>query len=447
MKRFVCWLALGTLAVGLILPKPGAAAESGPPELTALVTEALTNNPELHAAKARWEMAERQVLPARSLDDPRLSFTFSNYPIDSLSVSDTPMTGNELNLAQLFPFPGKLAAKGEMAEQQALWYRGVFEDGQLQLKRKVADSYYRFFYQDRAIGITEKNIALLDDFIHLTGTRYEVGKGLQQDVLKAQLERSKLMDQLFTLKQGRTTVLAELNTLSARPTATPLTPPPSLEMTPIKASMQELQQAAERHRPLYASYHSLIDRYKAQKHLAQLEFWPNITVSAAYRFRASVAGDPAQGTDFVSAGVGINLPFDQGKRREAVAEAVAGIDMAFDQFDDFRNKVLLELHDTYAQMERNRDQVSLYKTGILPQAEQAYQASLTAYQVDKVDFLNLLDSLLSLYRYQIEYYRVLADYQRNVSGLEAISGIDPSLGPGAEAGMESQPNKTFTSSH
>ena len=69
------------------------------------------------------------------------------------------MTGNELNLAQLFPFPGKLAAKGSIAEQQALWYKGVYEDGRLQLAGKVRGSYYRLFYQDQAIKITKTRFA------------------------------------------------------------------------------------------------------------------------------------------------------------------------------------------------------------------------------------------------------------------------------------------------
>ena len=111
----------------------------------------------------------------------------------------------------MFPFPGKLGAKGELAEQQALWYKGAWEDAKLQLTQKVKDAWYRLYYQDKAIGITQKNIDILDDFIRLTETRYEVGTGLQQDVLKAQVERSRLMDRLFTLRQQRTTVLADLN--------------------------------------------------------------------------------------------------------------------------------------------------------------------------------------------------------------------------------------------
>ena len=108
-----------------------------------------------------------------------------------------------------------------------------------------------------------------------------------------------------------------------------------------------------------------------------------------------------------------------------MAEAESGIDMALQQYRDFRAKVYFTLQDAYGQMEKNRDLVALYETGIIPQAEQTYQASLAAYQVEKVDFLTLLDSLMTVYRYQIDYYRALSDYQQNVAALAAASGVDP----------------------
>jgi len=392
-------------------------------QLDSLVAEALTNNPDLQAAESRWQMFERKVAPAGTLDDPRLGFAFSNYPVDSLEANETPMTGKEIQLSQVFPFPGKLGAKGDMAVQQALWYRGAWEDGKLQLTQKVKDAWYRLYYQVKAIAITQKNIDILNDFIRLTETKYEVGTGLQQDVLKAQVERSKLMDRLFTLRQQRVTVLADLNALLSRPTTSPLNPPEELDMTPVEPSLEALQELSREKRPLYNSYQSLIDRFESQRKLARLDYYPDFNVWAGYRIREEVMGDPVPGTDFVSAGVSINLPIWREKRSEVLSEAELGIRMARRQYDDFRNRVDFAVNDAYAQMEKNRDLVALFKTGIIPQAQQSFEASLAAYQVGDIDFLNLLDSLLTLYRYEIDYHRVLADYQRNVAQLEAAAGV------------------------
>jgi cobalt-zinc-cadmium efflux system outer membrane protein len=391
--------------------------------LAEFVQEALAKNPDLRAAKERWQMFERKVIPARTLNDPQLGFAFSNYPIDSFKADETPMTGNEIQLSQKFPFPGKLDAKGEIADQQALWYKGVWEDAQLQLTQKVKDAWYRLYYQDQAIQVTEKNIDLLDDFIRLTETKYEVGSGLQQDVLKAQVERSKLMDRLLTLRQMRKSIQANLNTLMARPAMDPIPPAEDFSLLTVDLSLDTLQNLSQEKRPLFKSYQALIDRYESQRKLAKLDYYPDFNVWAGYRIREDVPGDPVDGTDFISAGVSINLPIWQKKRNEQLAEATTGVNMARQQYDDFRYRINYLLSDTYVQMEKNRDLVDLYKTGIIPQSQQTFEASLAAYQVGDVDLLNVLDSLMTLYRYQIDYFRVVTDYQRNIAQLEAAAGI------------------------
>ena len=412
-----------------------AASPMAPP-LQDLVSEALKANPDLQAAGARWHMNQRKVIPAETLDDPQLSFDFSNYPTDSLSGNQTAMTGKDLKLSQKFPFPGKLASKGEIAAQEARWYRDVYQDQRLQLADMVKDAYYRLYFREKAIAITKDNIGIMDDFIRLTETKYEVGKGLQQDVLKAQVERSKLMDKLITLKQQRETDLADLNTLLARPVTTPLGTLPEVSLTPVQASADALQQQSQQKRPLYAAYRALVARFKAQKKLANLDYWPDFKVWAGYRFRENAPGDPVHGQDFMSAGVTINLPVFREKRQQEVAGAESGIRMALQQYDDFRDKVFYGIQDTFAQLTKNRQLTDLYQKGIIPQAEQSYNSALAGYQVGKVDFLTLMDNLLTLFRYRIDYYQALTDYQRNVARLEATSGVtlEPSSASGSGAG-------------
>lgn len=415
------------LAAALLLSVPATAqplplAQADPLEY--LTSLALEENPDLRAAKARWNLYERRIVPARSLDDPQLSLAVVNYPVDSLKGDETPMSGKDVKLAQKLPFPGKLATKGEMAKQRALWFKGAYGDARIQIVRKVKNAYYRLFALDKGIEITEKNLAILGDFTRLTETRYEVGKGLQQDVLKAHLEQSKLLEQLISLRQKRVTVLARLNRLLNRSTDAPLRTVADLVATKVTISRDTLEQRAEKERPLYDSYRSLVERFKSQRKLAKLNYRPDFTLWGGYRFRQDSGMDPVDGEDFVSAGVSINLPIYFSKRREAVAEAESSIHMALSQFDEFRNGVNFSIQDAYAQVEKNRDLISLFETGIIPQANQTFQASLTAYQVDKVDFLSLLDSLMKLYRYEIDYYRSLADHQRAVADLEAASGVN-----------------------
>ena len=96
--------------------------------LDQLVNLALTNNPELAAARARWQQFTYQAPQVGSLPDPELSFTFSSYPNDTLASDETPMTGNELRLAQKFPFPGKLSGRADLSREQARWFEAVYRD-------------------------------------------------------------------------------------------------------------------------------------------------------------------------------------------------------------------------------------------------------------------------------------------------------------------------------
>ena len=429
MKLVTFWIvALSSL---WFFTAASAADEPGPEvKLDGLVEEALQNNPDLQAARERWEMAEHKVIPAQALDDPMLGFAFSNYPVDSLRADEAPMTGNELKLSQNVPFPGKLAAKGDVAEQQALWFKSVYEDARLQLAQMVKDSYYRLYFQDRAIDVNEQNLKILKNFISLTKTRYEVGTGLQQDLLKAQVEQSKLLDKLFTLRQQRKSLQAGLNRLLARPASQPVELTEELGLTQVSVDPEVLKEAARQNRPMFASYRSLVDRYESQRKLAKLDYYPNLNLWASYRFRDDRL--PDQGTDFVSAGVSINLPIWQEKRSAAVAEADSGIRMARRQMEEFRNRVDSSIEDVAAQLEKNRNLVKLYGSGIIPQAQQSFDASLAAYQVGKVEFLSLLDSLMNLYRYQLDYQRALTDFHRNIARLEAEVGTDFSDLPSAQ---------------
>lgn len=409
--------SLGLNAAALASNQPEAALQAD-----SLVEEALQNNPDLQAAKARWEMASHRVVPARTLDDPTLGLAFSNYPVDSFEADQTPMTGNELRLSQNVPFPGKLAAKGEAAEQQALWFKAVYEDARLQLAQQVRDAYFRLYYQEQAIKINQENLQILENFTSLTKSRYEVGTGLQQDLLKAQVEQSKLLDRLFSLRQQRQSLLAQLNRLLARPANQPLASAGELALTPITVDPGQLKERARQNRPMFASYQSLIDRYDSQRRLAKLDYYPNFNVWASYRFRDDDL--PDQGTDFASVGVSINLPIWRERRSEAVAEADSGIRMARRQLEEFHNQVDATIEDVAAQLEKNRNLVQLFDTGIIPQARQSFDASLAAYQVGKIEFLSLLDSLMNLYRYQLDHQRALVDYHRNIARLQAETGTD-----------------------
>jgi len=415
-------LLVGILLAGLFFISSPLHAE----DLDRLVNEALSNNPDLAAAKARWEQATYRSPQVGSLMDPVLSFALSNYPNDSLSSNETAMTGNEIKLAQAFPFPGKLANRSALASEQARWFEALYKDKHYQIARMVKDAWYRLYFNGRAISVTERNLALVDDVIRLTEVRYETGTGLQQDVLKAQVQRSKTMERLTSLRQQGTVVQAELNRLLNRPSGGSYDVPEVLELVQTDYGLDVFQNTASNKRPMNSAYQSLIRRYRFQNKLAELDDYPDMTVFASWRFRDDAL--PDGGTDFISTGISINLPVYRDKRRAAKAEAAAAIRMAERQSEDFRNSVSQSLQNAYARMEETRQQTELYEKGIIPQTSQSFQSALGSYRVGKLEFISLLDGLMTTYQAEMEYYRVSSEYMRSLAWLEAESTV-PLIGP------------------
>lgn len=415
-------LLVSLLLAGLFFVSSPLHAE----DLDQLVNEALSNNPELASAKARWEQATFKSPQVGSLKDPILSFALSSYPNDSLSSKEIAMTGNEVKLAQAFPFPGKLTNRSALANAQARWFEAIYQDQHFQVARKVKDAWYRLYFNGQAITVTERNLTLIDDIIRLTEVRYETGSGLQLDVLKAQLQRSKIMERLMTLRQQSIVIQGELNRLLNRPSGGSYAVPATLELAEIEQNLKTFQDAAAEKRPMNSAYQSLIKRYRYQNRLAELDDYPDMTVFASWRFRDDEL--PDGGTDFISTGISINLPVYSDKRRAAKAEAMAAIRMAERQSEDFRNRVSESIQNAYARMQETRQQTELYRDGIIPQTSQGFQSALSSYQVGKLEFISLLDALMTTYKAEIDYYRISSDYMRSLAWLEAESTL-PLIGP------------------
>ncbi|MGB2990929.1 MAG: TolC family protein, partial [Candidatus Zixiibacteriota bacterium] len=164
--------------------------------LDSLVAQTLRANPDLAAAKLRYQAFEAKVPQAGSWPDPMFKTVFSNLPTDSWAMDRTPMSGIELMFTQKIPFPGKLGLKKDATRSMARKAEKEYESAEDFVISELKQNYYRLHLLDRSIGITQNNKLLLEGFAGIAQTRYSVGKGVQQDVLKAQVEVSKMIDKL-----------------------------------------------------------------------------------------------------------------------------------------------------------------------------------------------------------------------------------------------------------
>ena len=410
------------LMISLYSISPAHAGDTGQAEkLAELVDAALANNPELKSSTARWEMFRSRANQAGALEDPMLMLKIQNGIVtDPLNFSRDSMTQKVIGISQLIPFSGKRKLREEIATQEAETYRFNVEERKLELARMVKETYYQIFFADKSLHILDKNIRILDDFIVIAQTKYSVGQGAQQDIFKAQLERSRMLDMRISLEQQRRSLEVTLNSLLYRPAGTKVGHIADFPLTPLSLNADELRDLAEQNRPLLKSVRAQIHKGRAGHELAKKEFYPDFNVSFEYMQRQSAM--ESDGSDMYSLGVTFNLPVRKERRQAMLAESSSEVTMSGEELNGARNAIASGIADLLAQMERRTRLVELYKTGIIPQAEQSLESAVIGYRVNKVDFLTLLDSRVVLFNYEREYYDSLADYQMKRAQLEALTG-------------------------
>ncbi len=390
--------------------------------LDALLKEALQNNPRLQAFRLQTIADSLKIPQAGALPDPMLSLNILNLPLDNYVFDQEPMSGKQFAVKQSFPFFGKLGLKERIARENARVTRANYNELEAQLFRNIKLLYYDLYYIDEAITTTQKNFSLITEFVNIAEKKYSVGKGLQQDVLKAQVELSKMNERLITLKQKREQLEANLNKLLNRPIrqAVAKTEKPLL---PVKIyDWKNLEQSAVKQRALLNAWRLRIEQRKAQSALAKKSYLPDFSVFMAYTQR-DVLQSGMGGVDFLSGGITFNLPLYFGRKQaKQVQEKQIAQRQAEAAYRNIQNQVNAALDNTLTAMDKNTKLLDLYSTGIIPQAAQSLQSAMIGYQTDKVDFLTLINNQKTLFNFELEYSRILSAYQKNLAELEYVTG-------------------------
>jgi cobalt-zinc-cadmium efflux system outer membrane protein len=419
-----CGLAVSLLFLAL-MPVPCSAQEL---VLDSLIAEALRANPDLQAAKLRYEAFEAKVPQAGSLPDPVFKATASNLPMDSWSLDQTPMSGVELMLTQKVPFPGKLGLAKKTTINLAQKTKQDYQSTKNFILSELKQDYYQLYLLQKSVEITERNKLLIEDFARIASTKYSVGKGIQQDVLKAQVEVSQMIVKLISLEEARETVEAKINILLNRNPQDLLGQVSDLSFRELTYSEEELQSLAVKANPHLKGKSFLVNASRSAYDLARREYWPDFTLSASYRIRDEVKMDPVIGEDFFSASAAINIPlYFWSKQRKKVQEKGLSLESSRQEHEDVKNNVKFMVSKLFYSLEKFKREIELYQTAILPQARQSLESARSGYQVDKVDFLTLLNNQVTLFNYEIAYHQALSSYFKTIAKLEEMVGSSLSL--------------------
>lgn len=390
-------------------------------ELSKLINEALQNNPDIIAARKRWESAQAIIRARRTLPDPQFSYT---YFVDSVETRVGPMEQG-FGLKQTFPFFGKRRLRADVAAKEAEALKEFYEAMKSEVVRQVKRAFYNLFYVSTIIDITQREKGLLKRFERTASAKYQTGKGLQQNILKVQVEISKLNDKLLALSNQKQTAEARLNTLLNQPPDRPLGKPEQPKLTDFPFQQQELFELLKEHRQELRAAKALIEKSQRAYRLAKKEYFPDLTIGANYidvgRRRQDVEDN---GKDAFSIMVGINIPIWQRKLSSQAKSALETIQAQNSEYQNILNQTLFEVKDNYFKIQTARETIDLYKNVLIPQAEQSLKSAEAGYITGIVSFLDLLDAERILLQIQFGYWQAYTDYLNRIADLERAVGIE-----------------------
>ncbi|MEK7763671.1 MAG: TolC family protein [Nitrospirota bacterium] len=384
--------------------------------LPELIQEVMARNPELVAARKQWEAATSRIAQVRSLDDPILSLQLWNVP-QPFNVART--ENHIFGLSQNLPFPGKLGLKGEVASRSADMTEQAVHAKERDLVARLKQAYYDLFLAQKTIQIHHEQVELLRQFFEIANAKFRAGKGSQADVLKAQVELSLLQQQLPVLDQRRKTAAAMLNTLLDRAPSSPLGLAQEPSQLPIEKPLDDLHSLALNDRPELKAAELDVQRSEQSRALAQRQYYPDFNV-AVQRFQNY------QANDGFGAYVAMSIPFafwTKPKYDAGVQEAAAAVLVAQAQQHTMENLTRFQVNDLLAKLQATDQVATLYRTTILPQAEQSLESARLGYRVGKGSFLDLIDAQRAWRGFQHEYFKAIVDRQNRLAELEQVVGI------------------------
>ncbi len=391
---------------------------NAPLNLQWLIQEAMEHNPEIISAQKRLNAAKAKIPQAKSLDDPTVSigsFDMSNHPLNI--NGQTEMLQQRYGVSQKIPFPGKLRLREEIATEEANMVEKEMQSKIQEIIALVKSAFYEFYYINTAIDIIEEIRSLLRNFTKIAEEKYAVGEATQRDVLAAQVELSTLANSLITTHKDRESIIARLNILLDRPPETPLGKPRPFEKHRLCLTIKELEDLAVKNRPELKRFDHLVKKSETDVKLSKKDYYFSDFEPMVEYMQED--GKP----DTWASAISINIPWLWPKNRSKVKESHEALKAAKSDYRFVNNKALFEVKDFLVRIQSSESTINLYKTGIIPQAEQSLKAARIGYEANRVDFLTLIDSQRTLLNARLLYSRALTDFEQNLANLERAIGI------------------------
>lgn len=389
-----------------------------PTALRDLVEEAERSNPEIAASYHTWQAATHVPKQASALPETQVAVqqfsVGSPRPFAGFSNSDFAYIG--IGASQELPWPGKRTLRGKVASFEAESLREDAAAVRRRIVEQVKLVYFRLAYVQEALGTLQRNDQLLGQILQVVEARYRVGQGNQQEVLRAQLQHTKILQDIAMNRQEEGQLEAELKQILNRPQMSPDVVAEPLSPSFLLYTDAQLLQFARDKNPDVLARRQMVTRNETQVELAHKDFRPDFMASYTWQHTAD------QFRDYYMASFGISLP-NRGRRKAELAEAEQNRLRAQQELQAENQRVLSEIEQQYVLVRTAEERLNIYKGGLIPQADATFRAGMAAYQANRQDFETLLGNFLDVLNLDLQYSSELAEHESALARLERLTGV------------------------
>jgi outer membrane protein TolC len=405
------------LAAALVLAGAVSTFAQGPTPLSQLLSEAEANNPQISAADHEARAARQMAPQISTLPDPK--FTYQQFSVGSpkpfAGYTNSNFAYIGIGASQELPYPGKLRARGEVAERDADAKQAEIEVTKTDIADAVKADYIQLAYLQQTLGILRQNETVLDQLIQDATTHYQVGQGMQQDVLQAQVNRTKIVKEITMHHQEMGQIQAHLKGLLNRNQESPDIVTEDLIETPLKRTSDELLAAVRQSNPQIQVDATAIQTQEAQVASAKREGKPDFEVGYMYQNTDRKYRDYYMFT--------FDVRFPRKKRVNAeIAEATEKRAASQQTLDAHLQQQLAEFKEGYVKATSDEELLKEYREGLIPQSDAAYRATLSAYASNREPFIHVLSYFTDLLNLKLEYAETLEDHEVALAHLESLTG-------------------------
>jgi cobalt-zinc-cadmium efflux system outer membrane protein len=387
--------------------------------LSAVTRVVLENNPAIKEAENRWRAAQARVRQVNAWDDPRVAG--ESRVRRFVDVPPNAFTDQTLAIEQPIPITGKNLVRGRVASAEAL---SVFEEvrrTQLDVIAKARVTYFQLANASDQLEINSKTLTSLKQIADISRSRYEAGLESAANVLVAETDYSKLQEARRDLERNLSDAQSQLNTLMNRDAFAPLGEPIAATVDHAHLSLVRLRTITLAQRPEVQMARSKIDGEKSKLQLAHRAWIPD----PALMVKGQRYNDAAEAVSELDAGVSFTVPWvNPSKYSAGVREARANLAAAEQGLEREQKEALRLLRDQLAKIETFHHHVELFQDKLVPQAQEAFEATQLSYESGKATFLDWISAQRNLRDIEAMGREHLAHYQMAVAELEAVIGAD-----------------------